>query len=125
MDSWHEPGLGMGPMLKPFQKPSPPPAVSAMSPSSPTARLAGERGWGLVSANFMPVGHAKTHWQQYSAGAEAVGRRADRGAWRLARSILVTETDEDAKEDLPDQKRSVGWYYTHLRANLATYKLLN
>ena len=51
-----------------------------------TARLAGERGWGLVSANFMPVGHAKTHWEQYCAGAEAAGRRPDRAQWRLARS---------------------------------------
>jgi alkanesulfonate monooxygenase SsuD/methylene tetrahydromethanopterin reductase-like flavin-dependent oxidoreductase (luciferase family) len=120
----YQPLLGVGPMLKPYQKPYPPLAVSAMSPSSSTARMAGERGWGLVSANFMPVGHAKTHWQQYCAGAAAAGRRADRGNWRLARSILVTETDEEAREYLADEKCSVGWYYTYLRDNLATYKLL-
>src|SRR5258708_38205312 len=102
MDSWHEPGLGMGPMLKPFQKPSPPPAVSAMSPSSPTARLAGERGWGLVSANFMPVGHAKTHWHQNRAGAEAAGRRGGREQSRLARANLATETDDEARGYLAD-----------------------
>src|SRR5260370_259502 len=72
----------------------------------------------------MPVGHAKTHWQQYCAGAAAAGRRADRGDWRLARSILVTETDEEAREYLADEKCSVGWYYTYLRDNLAPYKLL-
>ena len=124
IDDSYQPRLGVGPMLKPYQKPYPPLAVSAMSPSSSTARMAGERGWGLVSANFMPVGHAKTHWQQYCAGAEAAGRRADRGDWRLARSILVTETDEEAREYLADEKCSVGWYYTYLRDNLATYKLL-
>jgi alkanesulfonate monooxygenase SsuD/methylene tetrahydromethanopterin reductase-like flavin-dependent oxidoreductase (luciferase family) len=124
IDGAYQPRLGIGPMLKPYQKPYPPLAVSAMSPASPTARLAGERGWGLVSANFMPVGHAKTHWQQYRAGAEAAGRRADREQWRLARTILVTETDAEARDYLADESCSIGWYYTYLRDNLATYKLL-
>jgi alkanesulfonate monooxygenase SsuD/methylene tetrahydromethanopterin reductase-like flavin-dependent oxidoreductase (luciferase family) len=124
IDSSHQPRLGIGPMLKPFQKPYPPLAVSAMSPASPTARLAGERGWGLISANFMPVGHAKTHWQQYRAGAEAAGREADRENWRLARTILVGESDEETRDYLADESCSVGWYYTYLRDNLATYKLL-
>ena len=95
-----------------------------MSPSSLTARLAGERGWGLISANFMPVDHAKTHWQQYCAGAEAAGRQPERAKWRLARTILVTETDQEAKDYLSDDRSSYGWYYAYLRANLATYKLL-
>jgi len=125
IDSAYQPRLGIGPMLKPYQKPFPPLAVSAMSPASQTARLAGERGWGLISANFMPVGHAKTHWQQYCAGAEAAGRRPDRDQWRLARSILVTESDAEATDYLAAAEGcSVGWYYAYLRDNLGTYKLL-
>ncbi len=116
--------LGIGPMLKPFQKPYPPLAVSAMSPSSSTARLAGERGWGLVSANFMPVAHAKSHWEQYRLGAEAAGRRPDRASWRLARSILVTESDQEAADYLANDASAFGWYYAYLRDNLATFKLL-
>jgi alkanesulfonate monooxygenase SsuD/methylene tetrahydromethanopterin reductase-like flavin-dependent oxidoreductase (luciferase family) len=124
IDSSYQPRLGIGPMRKPYQKPYPPVAVSAMSPSSPSARLAGERGWGLVSANFMPVGHAKTHWQQYCAGADAARRRPERGQWRLARTILVTETDQEASDYLCDDRSSYGWYYAYLRDNLANYKLL-
>jgi alkanesulfonate monooxygenase SsuD/methylene tetrahydromethanopterin reductase-like flavin-dependent oxidoreductase (luciferase family) len=124
VDAACQPRLGIGPMLKPYQKPFPPLAVSAMSPSSATARLAGERGWGLISANFMPVGHAKTHWAQYCAGAEAAGRRPDRAAWRLARSILVTESDDEARDYLADDDCAFGWYYAYLRDNLATYNLL-
>ena len=124
IESSCQPRLGIGPMLKPFQKPYPPLAVSAMSPSSSTARLAGERGWGLISANFMPVGHAKTHWDQYRAGAEAAGRRPSRDAWRLARSILVAESDQEARDYLDNDSSSVGWYYAYLRDNLATYNLL-
>ena len=116
--------LGVGPMLKPYQKPYPPLAVSAMSPHSGTARAAGERGWGLVSANFMPVGHAITHWQQYTIGAEKNGRRPDRSLWRIARSILVTESDEESRDYLANDQSSYGWYYRYLRQNLATYNLL-
>ena len=117
--------LGIGPMLKPYQKPFPPLAASAMSPVSQTARLAGERGWGLISANFMPVCHAKAQWQQYCEGAAATGRRPDRADWRLARSILVTESDAEAADYLAAlEKCSVGWYYSYLRDNLATFKLL-
>ena len=80
IDSSYQPRLGIGPMRKPYQKPYPPIAVSAMSSSSPTARLAGERGWGLISANFMPVGHAKTHWhailRRCRGGAAATRTRA-------------------------------------------------
>ena len=118
------PHLGIGPMRKPLQKPHPPLAVSAMSPSSATARLAGERGWGMISANFMPVESARTHWEQYSAGAASAGRRPDRAKWRLARSILVTETDAEAGDYLATEKNSYRWYYSYLRDNLATFKLL-
>lgn len=124
IDSQCIPHLGIGPMRKPFQKPYPPLAVSAMSPSSSTARLAGERGWGMVSANFMPVANAKTHWEQYCVGAEAAGRRPDRAQWRLARSILVTESDAEARDYLATPKNSYRWYYSYLRDNLATFKLL-
>jgi alkanesulfonate monooxygenase SsuD/methylene tetrahydromethanopterin reductase-like flavin-dependent oxidoreductase (luciferase family) len=124
IDSSYQPRLGVGPMRKPYQKPYPPIAVSAMSPSSPTARFAGERGWGLISANFTPVGHAKSHWHQYCAGAAAAGRHPDRTEWRLARSILVTEADQEAADYLSDDRSSYGWYYAYLRDNLSNYKLL-
>jgi alkanesulfonate monooxygenase SsuD/methylene tetrahydromethanopterin reductase-like flavin-dependent oxidoreductase (luciferase family) len=124
IDAACQPQLGIGPMRKPLQKPFPPLAVSAMSPSSSTARLAGERGWGLVSANFMPVVHAKSHWEQYRLGAEAAGRRADRANWRLARSVLVTESDQEAADYLADDASAFGWDYAYLRDNLATFNLL-
>ena len=88
--------IGVGPMLKPYQKPFPPLAVSAMSPNSSTAKLAGEHGWGLVSANFTPTNQVLSHWQAYMEGAAAAGRRADRANWRVARSIFCAESDQEA-----------------------------
>ncbi len=115
--------LGIGPMLKPLQRPYPPLAVSAMSPKSSTARLAGERGWGMISANFTPSNQVLTHWQAYCEGAEKAGRRPDRGTWRVARSIVCTETDAEAADYLADENCSPGWYYAYLRDNLRTYKM--
>jgi alkanesulfonate monooxygenase SsuD/methylene tetrahydromethanopterin reductase-like flavin-dependent oxidoreductase (luciferase family) len=115
--------LGIGPMLKPFQRPHPPLAVSAMSPKSSTARLAGERGWGLVSANFTPSNQVLSHWEAYCEGAERAGRKPDRAHWRVARSIVCTPSDAEAADYLANEKCSPGWYYAYLRDNLRTYKM--
>jgi alkanesulfonate monooxygenase SsuD/methylene tetrahydromethanopterin reductase-like flavin-dependent oxidoreductase (luciferase family) len=95
-----------------------------MSPASATARLAGERGWGMVSANFMPVIHAKSHWKAYCEGAASAGRLADRANWRLARSIICTETDAEARDYLANESCSPGWYYAYIRDSLASHNLL-
>ncbi len=123
VDTQVRPELGIGPMLKPFQAPYPPLAVSAMSPKSGTARLAGERGWGLVSANFTPPNQVLSHWHAYCEGAESAGRSPDRGRWRVARSIVCTESDQEAAEYLADDACSPGWYYKYLRDNLSAFRM--
>jgi alkanesulfonate monooxygenase SsuD/methylene tetrahydromethanopterin reductase-like flavin-dependent oxidoreductase (luciferase family) len=99
--------------------------MSVMSPRSSTARYAGERGWGMISANFTPAANVKTHWEVYRDGAASAGRKPDRGNWRVARSIVVTETDAEARDYLSNETCSPAWYYKYLRDNLATYKLLS
>ena len=113
MDKQAQPHLGIGPRLKPYQKPFLPLAVSAMSPASSTGRLAGERGWGLGSANFTPSNQVLSHWQAYSEGAARAGRRPDRANWRVARSIVCTETNERAADYLANEACSSGWYCTN------------
>ncbi|ANN61914.1 hypothetical protein A9174_33835 (plasmid) [Mesorhizobium loti NZP2037] len=118
------PSLGFGPMLKPYQNPYPQLAISVMSPSSSSARQAGERGWAMVSANFTPAANVKTHWEQYVIGAQKSGRRPDRNSWRIARSMLVTETDQEAADYLASDYSSVGWYYDYIIEDMAAFKLL-
>ena len=36
-----------------------------MSPNSKSAFQAGEKGWGIISANFVQAKWAKSHWDQY------------------------------------------------------------
>ena len=124
IDAQYQPHLGVGPMLKPYQKPYPPLAVSAMSPASrpPGSPASAAGGWSrrisCPSAMPRPTGSST------APGAEAAGRRPDRAQWRLARSILVTETTRRRRTTSPTTPCSFGWYYTYLRDNLATYKLL-
>ena len=116
--------LGLGPMRTPYQKPYPEVAVSAMSPSSSTAKLAGTMGWSVVSANFMPSNLVKTHWTAYCEGAAAAGRKPDRRSWRVARSIVIGDSDAEVQDYLANDDCSPGWYYGYLRDVLAMHKLL-
>jgi alkanesulfonate monooxygenase SsuD/methylene tetrahydromethanopterin reductase-like flavin-dependent oxidoreductase (luciferase family) len=114
--------LHLGPMPKPYQKPHPLFATSAMSRGSGTAKLAGARGWGLISANFNPASVVRTQGDAYRAGAGAAGGVADLDKWRVARSIFVAETDEQAAAYLarPDNTLRRYWAYT-----IEVFKQLN
>jgi alkanesulfonate monooxygenase SsuD/methylene tetrahydromethanopterin reductase-like flavin-dependent oxidoreductase (luciferase family) len=108
-----------GIMLKPYQKPHPPFAASAISPASGTARTAGAKGWGLISANFNPLSITKTQWASYEEGARSAGLVADRATWRVARSIFVAETDRQAEEYLARKNNTLCSYYSQM---LDTFK---
>lgn len=93
------PEIGSGVILKPYQKPHPPLAMSVVKAQSMAARMAGQRGYIPISGNLMPASTVAQHWQTYCAGAEEAGRPApDRAIWRVARNILVGESNETAME---------------------------
>ncbi|MBN3725361.1 LLM class flavin-dependent oxidoreductase [Burkholderia sp. Ac-20379] len=119
----HIPAIGFGPMLKPYQQPHPPLAISTMSPNSSSAKHAAMKGWGIVSANFIPPAFAKSHWEQYAIGCELAGKPQDRSQWRVARSILVTETDQQA-EDYLAGPNSYSWYYDYIIQDMAVFNML-
>ncbi len=105
------PEFKVGFVPKPFQKPHPPIAISLLSPNSPTARLAGQRGWIPVSGNFFHRRHLRGHWERYAEGCEAAGRRPDPDVWRVARSVLVTESDAEAEDYLADPENGLSFYF--------------
>ena len=108
---------GVGGMLKPLQQPHPPIATSVMGGASFMATLAGQRGWIPISANFVPANHLLGHWKNYAAGAAEKGRAADPSVWRVARSILVTESAQEARDHLADPRCSMRFYYDYLFKN--------
>jgi alkanesulfonate monooxygenase SsuD/methylene tetrahydromethanopterin reductase-like flavin-dependent oxidoreductase (luciferase family) len=82
---------------KPFQKPHPPIAMPGTSRSSPTMRMAGRRG-------FQPFGHCLIAgnvladlWQTYEAGALEAGRQPNRSDFKVARSIFLADSTQEAR----------------------------
>src|SRR3546814_19815251 len=91
-----------------------------MSPRSGPARLAGERGCGMISANFMPFVNAKAHWETYCGGAERGGIAPDWRKWRLGRSIFVADSDAEADAYLARPNNSIWWDDDYFWRNLGT-----
>ncbi len=116
--------LGHGCVIRPLQEPYPPVFTTAMSPKSSVAGTAGERGWGLISANFMPFVNARMHWETYAAGAAKAGRAADPSLWRLGRSVLCADSDEEAQSYLARPNNSYWWYYDYFWRNLGSRGML-
>jgi alkanesulfonate monooxygenase SsuD/methylene tetrahydromethanopterin reductase-like flavin-dependent oxidoreductase (luciferase family) len=106
------PEYGVGHVIRPYQTPHPPIALSLVTPNSESAVEAGRRGWIPVSGNFSHHRHAASHWQGYARGADAAGRAADPGIWRVARSVLVTETDAEADDYLADAGNALHHYWS-------------
>lgn len=107
--------LGNGRVVKPMQKPHPDIFTTAMSAESFLARIAGERGWGLISANFVSHRNVKRHWDFYREGAQKSGRPADWRKWRVARSVFVADSDAEAKAYLARPDASLRWYFGYFK----------
>jgi len=123
------PEFKVGYVPRPYQQPHPPIALSLLTPKSTSARTAGERGWIPVSGNFFHRRYLRGQWEMYAAGCEAAGRRPDPDVWRVARSVLVTESDAEAEDYLADPHSGLAFYYsfflfsfTHLRKALFMVK---
>jgi alkanesulfonate monooxygenase SsuD/methylene tetrahydromethanopterin reductase-like flavin-dependent oxidoreductase (luciferase family) len=115
-NEWYWPELGLGFMPKPYQKPHPPIAVAGMSPYPFFVKEAARRGWIAVSANFIPADSAATHWQRYVEGCAEAGIEPDGAKWRLARTVVVTETDAEARAYLARPDCAVRYYFHYLSA---------
>lgn len=108
------PELGVGMMGKPYQKPHPPIAMSVASERSGSAKLCGMKGWIPISASFVQPRIVPSHWEAYAEGAEKAGIKPDRSVWRVGRSMLVTESDQEAADYMADETTGVHFYWKYL-----------
>jgi alkanesulfonate monooxygenase SsuD/methylene tetrahydromethanopterin reductase-like flavin-dependent oxidoreductase (luciferase family) len=109
------PDLGMGGMLKPFQKPHPPIVVTAILPNSNGIAAAAERGWTPISANFVQPWVVKTHWPKYVEGCARAGREARGEDWRVAKSIFVAEDEATVRRMTRDPGNPFAYYFRNLQ----------
>lgn len=108
------PELGVGYLRKPLQQPHPPIAMSAMSPHSSSVKTAALRGWSPISANFCPTYVVESHWAKYVEGCNEAGREPTGLDWRVARNIVVAESDQQALDWVMDEKGGNFYYFKYL-----------
>jgi len=84
--------------MLPVQRPHPPIGVAGLNAPSPTLEMAGARGFIPMSLN-LGTEYVKAHWDSVVAGAQRAGRGdPDRRQWRVAKEVLVADSDEEAYE---------------------------
>jgi alkanesulfonate monooxygenase SsuD/methylene tetrahydromethanopterin reductase-like flavin-dependent oxidoreductase (luciferase family) len=112
------PRIGQGLMVKPYQKPHPPVFVTAAEPSSQSVANAARHGWNIISANFLLPEWVRTHWELYAETSAAEGREVHPSQWRVARSILVADDAEVAREYAFGPDSPYRFYYDQLGTKL-------
>jgi alkanesulfonate monooxygenase SsuD/methylene tetrahydromethanopterin reductase-like flavin-dependent oxidoreductase (luciferase family) len=111
-------------MPKPLQQPHPPIHVSIGSPDSATAKLAGVKGWGMISGPVAPLYSVASHWKGYCDGRREAGKPARSEDWRLSRTIIVAPTDAEAQARVYDERAANRYYFTYMRTALDKAKRL-
>ncbi|HYD06853.1 MAG TPA: LLM class flavin-dependent oxidoreductase [Reyranella sp.] len=107
--------IGMGAMLKPFQKPHPPIVVTAILPDSNGIAAAAARGWTPISANFVHPWVIRTHWPKYVEGCARTGRPARPADWRVAKSIFVADDEATVRRMTRDAGNPFAYYFRNLK----------
>jgi alkanesulfonate monooxygenase SsuD/methylene tetrahydromethanopterin reductase-like flavin-dependent oxidoreductase (luciferase family) len=106
---------GVGEFPKPLQQPHPPLAISVMSPKSASARLAGQNGWIPISgANLVQPRYVKSHWELYAQGCEARGVSADPEIWRVSRSVVVADSDAQARDYVLAPEGALSFWFRYI-----------
>ena len=108
------PELGIGKFIKPYQKPYPPIAVSLKNANSMTAKFAGQKSWIPISGNFIHPKDISTHWPTYKSGSLEKDIIPDPSIWRVGRSILITDSNEEADDIINDPHGIFTEYFLYL-----------
>ena len=113
------PEIGVGEILKPFQKPRPEIVGTVVAPFSKGVIAMGERDFHPLSANFLLPKWVASHWQGYADGHAKAGRTADPATWRIARSIFVADDDAVAERyGRADADSPYRFYFSQLLTKL-------
>ncbi len=108
------PGLSFGWLPKPYQKPRPPIAIPSSSPDSASVKVAGGKGWSVISSALLSTQDLANHWAMYRQGCEAAGRPASGDDWRVCRTVHVAATDAEARAHVYSTESGYRHFYGHM-----------
>lgn len=106
---------GIGWLSRPLQEPHPPIAMAMSGPGGRTAEIIAERNCIPISANLASVEVIEAQWAAYAAARDALNKPADRGIWRVCRNILVTDSEQEARDALSNPDGTLPFYFRYLR----------
>jgi alkanesulfonate monooxygenase SsuD/methylene tetrahydromethanopterin reductase-like flavin-dependent oxidoreductase (luciferase family) len=119
------PEIGIGGIVKPYQKPHPPILGTSSDPNSKGLVALGRRGWWPVSSHFLHAEHLPNQWSNYAQGAAEGGHKPDRANWRVARTIFVGDDDAVARAYAGNEPKSpYRFYMSQLTSKLKKGKRL-
>jgi alkanesulfonate monooxygenase SsuD/methylene tetrahydromethanopterin reductase-like flavin-dependent oxidoreductase (luciferase family) len=120
------PQLGVGTLLKPFQRPHPPIAMSVIKGNSMAARMAGQRGYIPLSSNIVPATTLAQHWRVYCEGAAEAGQPLpNRSIWRVARNIFVGASTAEAWDFACHSAFARSWeYLVYMLKSMGNFSLM-
>jgi alkanesulfonate monooxygenase SsuD/methylene tetrahydromethanopterin reductase-like flavin-dependent oxidoreductase (luciferase family) len=108
------PGLGFGWLPKPYRKGGPPIAIPSSSADSTSVKVAGSKGWGVITSQLIAVEGVANHWRMYQEGCREAGRPVDSQKWRVCRSIFIAATDEEARARVYSQESGYRHFFGHM-----------
>jgi alkanesulfonate monooxygenase SsuD/methylene tetrahydromethanopterin reductase-like flavin-dependent oxidoreductase (luciferase family) len=106
---------GIGLLTRPLQKPHPPIAMAISGPGGRTAEIIAERDCIPISANMAPIEIVAAQWSAYATARDRLDKPADRDVWRVCRNILVTDSEDQARDALSDPNGTLAFYFRYLR----------
>jgi alkanesulfonate monooxygenase SsuD/methylene tetrahydromethanopterin reductase-like flavin-dependent oxidoreductase (luciferase family) len=109
---WAE--LGQGVVPRPLQEPHPPILVTSVRPNSEGIVRATQRGWGLISSNYVQAHHVATHLAKYLEGRVAAQLPVESSGWRVARSIFVADSEATARAYARSEAGPYGHYFRNM-----------
>jgi alkanesulfonate monooxygenase SsuD/methylene tetrahydromethanopterin reductase-like flavin-dependent oxidoreductase (luciferase family) len=115
------PGIGVGHVVRPFQRPHPPIVVTSIRPDSSGPHRAGQRGWEGISATYVGDHVVRAHIEGYLAGRTAAGLSREASGWRVARSIFVADDEATAQKYAHAEDGAHGFYFHVMRTKLARF----
>ncbi len=87
----------IGYIKKPYQQPHPPIVMPGMSRNSRTMRACGQLGFTPIVSGLVTSNVVADLWNSYALGCEEVGRAPQRKDFRVARSIFLADTTDEAQ----------------------------
>jgi len=108
------PALNFGWLPKPYQKPRPTIAIPSSTPDSASVKVAGRKGWSVISSALLSTADLARHWAMYRDGCAEAGRPADGGDWRVCRTLHVAASDEEARARVYSAESGYRHFYGHM-----------